>query len=66
MLAGKTVLPVGSGENLLVVKDVPALGCEQCGEPFVEIGTVRIVEELVANAEQNGVMLGYIKFKSAA
>jgi len=32
----------------------------------VEIGTVRIVEELVANAEQNGVMLGYIKFKSAA
>jgi len=26
MLAGKTVLPFGSGENFLVVKDVPALG----------------------------------------
>ena len=66
MLKGKTILPFGSGNNLLVVKDVPALVCEQCGESFVEIDNVRVVEALVENAKKNGVMLGYIKFKRAA
>ena len=37
MLKGFTNLSFGTGENLLVVKDVPALVCEQCGDSFVEI-----------------------------
>ena len=66
MLKGLTNLPFGIGDNLLVVRDVPALVCEQCGDSFVEIENVRIVEKLVKSAEEDGVTLGIIKFKKAA
>ena len=66
MLKGFTNLPFGIGENLLVVKDVPAFVCEQCGDSFVEIENVRIVEKLVISAEKDGVTLGFIKFRNAA
>lgn len=66
MLNGKSSLPFEKGENLLVVRDVPTLICSQCGEPFIEIKNVRIVERIIATAEKDGMLLGFIKFKSAA
>ena len=64
---GKTNLPfeVG-GDRVIVVKDVPAWVCKQCGDFFVEIEVARKVEGIVAAAEKDGVMLGFVKYKEAA
>ena len=67
MMKGKTNLPYEFGdEQLVVIKDVPALVCGQCGEVFVEITALRITEELLAKAERDGVILGFIKYREAA
>ncbi len=54
------------GSFFLVVKDVPAMVCNQCGEAFVEIGVVRVVEKIVEVAKHDGVTLGIVKYKAAA
>ena len=51
---------------MVVVKAVPALVCNQCGETFVEINILRIVEKIVKKAEMDGVTLGFVKYKEAA
>ena len=67
MMKGKTNLPYEFGdEQLVVIKDVPALVCGQCGEVFVEIKAVRTTEELLTKAERDGVILGFIKYREAA
>ncbi len=62
MKKGKTNLPFEKGENLLVVRYVSALVCNQCGDSFIEFNNVQIVEEIIASA----VMLGFIKFINVA
>jgi len=67
MLSGKTTLPYETGEEyLVVVKDIPAWVCQQCGDHFVEIKVVREVERIVAAAKQDVVTLGFVKYKKAA
>lgn len=67
MVKAKTILPYEiSNKHMVVVKDVPALICRQCGEPFIEIKTLRVVERIVENAKKDGVTLGFINFKKAA
>ena len=67
MLNAKTNLPYEMGEErMVIVKDVPALVCRQCGEPFIEIEVVREVEKIVTVAEKDGVMLGFVKYREAA
>ncbi|RKY66098.1 MAG: type II toxin-antitoxin system MqsA family antitoxin [Candidatus Latescibacterota bacterium] len=67
MVKGKTNLPYEVGEgNILVVRDVPAWVCRQCGESFVEIEVSRTVERLVAAAQRDGVTLGFIRYREAA
>jgi YgiT-type zinc finger domain-containing protein len=67
MVRSKTTLPYDIGdEHMVVVKDVPALICKQCGEPFVEIKVVRVVEKIVEIAQREGVTLGFVKYKDAA
>ncbi|RTZ97540.1 MAG: type II toxin-antitoxin system MqsA family antitoxin [Deltaproteobacteria bacterium] len=63
----KTNLPYEIGEEyLVVVKGVPALVCKQCGEPFVEIAELRVVEKIVDSAKKDGITLGIVKYKEAA
>jgi YgiT-type zinc finger domain-containing protein len=63
----KTNLPYEIGdEYMVVVKDVLASVCKQCGEPFVGIAELRVVEKIVDAAEKDGVTLGFIKYKDAA
>lgn len=66
MKKGKTNLPFARGKNLLVVRDVPALVCSQCGDSFVEYENVEILENIVAAAEKDGVLLGFIQFNKVA
>ncbi len=67
MVEDKTNLPFEVGrDRVIVVKDVPAWVCRQCGDFFVEIEVARKVEEIVAAAERDGVMLGFVRYKEAA
>ena len=67
VVKGRTNLPyeMENGE-ILVVKDVPALVCKQCGETFVEIEIVRNVEKIVQLAQKHGLTFGVVKYRDAA
>jgi len=63
----KTNLPYEiDGEKIIVVKNVPALVCDQCGEAFVEINILRRVEKILAKAAGDGLVIGFVEYKKAA
>ncbi len=68
MVPGKTNLPfTAEGEgNVVVVINVPALVCEQCGDDFVEIDVVRRVEKIVDRIERDGISMGLVEYGKAA
>jgi YgiT-type zinc finger domain-containing protein len=67
MVKSKTNLPYEMGEDrLLVIKDVPAILCRQCGDYFIEIQVARVVERIIEAADKDGVMLGFLKYQEAA
>ena len=67
MAHGKTNLLYEIGEEfLIVIKAVPAFVCKQCGDHFVDIKVVRVVEKIVAAAERDGVTFGFVKYREAA
>jgi len=37
--AGKTSLEIRRHGNLIILNDIPADVCEQCGEPYISAGT---------------------------
>ena len=53
MKRGTTVLPIERGETILLVTDIPAGICANCGEPYIDERTAKQVEAL-ANEELNG------------
>ena len=50
--AGHTTFSVDLGEGLVVVRHVPAMICNQCGEEWIENVTAQQLEEIVAEARQ--------------
>lgn len=53
MKRGTTVLPIERGKAVLLVTDIPARICANCGEPYIDERTASQVEAL-ANEELNG------------
>jgi YgiT-type zinc finger domain-containing protein len=53
MKRGTTVLPIERGKAVLLVTDIPARICANCGEPYIDERTAKQVEVL-ANEELNG------------
>ena len=53
MKRGTTVLPIERGKAVLLVTDIPARICANCGEPYIDERTAKQVEAL-ANEELNG------------
>jgi YgiT-type zinc finger domain-containing protein len=56
-------------EKVVVVKDVPAWVCMQCGERYYSIGTVERINELVKEVREEKVKMqrifaGELKFKA--
>jgi len=45
LLPGKTSLEIRRGENLIILRDVPADVCQQCGEAYL---SARVSEKLDA------------------
>ncbi len=67
MEKGKTVMTFQMGEwEIVVIRDVPALICEQCGEEYVDNDTAKKVEEKVERALADGITMGFIDFNTAA
>ncbi len=53
MKRGTTVLPIERRKAVLLVTDIPARICANCGEPYIDEKTAKQVEAL-ANEELNG------------
>ncbi len=49
---GRTTFTADLGENLIVVRNVPAKICEQCGEEWLADHTVQELEIIVSRAKQ--------------
>lgn len=64
---GETALTFQMGnDRIIVVKDVPALICEECGEESIDIKESKIVEQLVHRAIADGIKMGFIEYYTAA
>ena len=50
--AGKTIFTVSLGEGVLVVRDVPASVCGQCGENWIDDKTASRLERLTSDARK--------------
>jgi len=67
MVTGKTNLPYElDGEKIIVVRNVPALVCAQCGDAFVEIDVLRKVEKIIDRAGRDGITMGFVEYEKAA
>ena len=67
MEQGTTILPFDMKDNrVIVVLNVPARICEQCGEEYVDIGVIRNVEALLERAERDGLSMGFVEYGVAA
>ena len=53
MSYGKVNFPVDAGKTFVLVKDVPAYVCEQCGEYFLEDTVAEAVEKIAHNARNS-------------
>ena len=50
--AGKTTFTVDLGFGVVVVRDVPAMVCSQCGADWIEDSIASKLEEIVSDARQ--------------
>jgi YgiT-type zinc finger domain-containing protein len=67
MIEGTTVLTFKmESAQILVIKDVPALICDQCGEEFIDIQTSKNVEKQVNKAVSDGISMGFLSYYIAA
>jgi len=67
MVEGTTVLTFKmESSQILVIKDVPALICDQCGEEFVNLQTSKNVEKQVNKAVADGISMGFLSYTLAA
>ena len=67
MVSGTTILFFDMKDGrVIVVLNVPALICEQCGEEYVDIKVTRNVEKILNRAERDGLSMGFVEYGAAA
>jgi YgiT-type zinc finger domain-containing protein len=62
---GWATVTVTRGETVLVIKDVPADVCDNCGEEYVDADTTRRLEQTTRAAIESGVQIEVRKFITA-
>jgi len=63
MEQGTTILPFDmKNGRVIVVLNVPARICEQCGEEYVDMEVVKNVEALLDRAERDGLSMGFVEY----
>ncbi|HEV7905835.1 MAG TPA: type II toxin-antitoxin system MqsA family antitoxin [Pyrinomonadaceae bacterium] len=60
MKEGSTILPIERGNAILLVTDIPAQVCTNCGEPYLDEETARDVQDLA-----NETLAGEISYTKA-
>lgn len=58
----RATIPFVSGKSVLVVRDVPAYICEDCGEPFMAGNVVDVVTRLLEQAKSLGADLSMVTY----
>lgn len=67
MEQGTTILPFDmKNGRVIVVLNVPARICEQCGEEYVDMEVVKNIEALLDRAERDGISMGFVEYGVAA
>jgi len=52
LVKGKTEFIARAGHEVVVIKDVPAFVCEQCGEAYFDIEISRKIDDIMRDAHQ--------------
>jgi YgiT-type zinc finger domain-containing protein len=60
MKEGTTILPIERGNAILLITDIPAQVCANCGEPYLDEETATDVQELA-----NETLAGEISYAQA-
>ncbi len=62
---GGTTYTVSVGSGVLVVKDVPARLCEQCGEVWLDDETMKRLEALAQEVRRQPVEVEVLQYREA-
>lgn len=65
MKEGLTIYSVELGFGVVVVRNVPAKICSQCGEEWIEAKVAEELENIVNNARKNQLEVEVVSFKTA-
>ncbi len=67
MFTGTTILPFDlQNRRVVVVLNVSALICGQCGDEYVEMHVARRVEKILERVERDGISMGFVEYSQAA
>ncbi len=61
--AGKTTYTVDPGFGVIVVRDVPAMICFQCGEEWIDDTTAKSLEKIVNEARKKKTQFEVVTLK---
>jgi len=50
------------GDTLVIVKDIPAQVCTQCGEPYLDGEVAEVIEKLVEDAVRSGAEVQILRY----
>jgi YgiT-type zinc finger domain-containing protein len=59
-------IPFMVGPNVVVIRQVPAEMCMQCGEPVMESNVARVVERLLKQVSQLGLEVSVVTYEQLA
>jgi YgiT-type zinc finger domain-containing protein len=59
---GTATVTLERGKSTIVIKDVPAEVCENCGEYFLDTQTMARLEKMADEAEAHGVVVEVLSF----
>ena len=63
-IMGKTIFPVDLGFGVVLVRDVPATICSQCGADWLSDGVAARLEEMVQDARLRHLQVEVTTFQS--
>lgn len=66
LVAGTTTLHRDTGGRTLVLKEVPALVCDNCGETYLDDATVDAVDALARDYARSGAEVVVAAYPAAA
>lgn len=64
--AGQTIYSVDLGFGVVVVRNVPAMVCSQCGEEWIDAVTAKKLEKMVGMAKKNKRQIEMVAFTEVA